>query len=88
MLTKFQHDVTNVTKSGPEVFSFDFSGHTHKFEASSSKERDAWVVAVEKGVEEAKGMKEDVTGRESYKKSIEEYGMFIMTLQSTPHDRR
>lgn len=68
-----QAEATNVTKEGTLLFSFDVQGKTHKFEASSAAERDSWVVAIEKQVEETKAIKDEVTGRDSYKKQLEEY---------------
>lgn len=62
-----------MTKEGFNQFSFKVGTHQHRFEATTSKERDSWVVAVEKATEEAKGLKEDILGRESYKTNIEEY---------------
>ncbi|KAK5464985.1 hypothetical protein LTS15_001548 [Exophiala xenobiotica] len=66
-------DASNVTKEGFNQFSFKAGSHQHRFETTQSKERDSWVVAIEKAIEEAKGLKEDITGRESYKKNVEEY---------------
>ena len=57
-------------------FSFKLHGHNHKFEAASEAERDSWVVALQKIVEESKDLKADITGRDSYKKTVEGYGMF------------
>ncbi|EXJ68254.1 uncharacterized protein A1O5_08869 [Cladophialophora psammophila CBS 110553] len=65
-------DASSVTKEGFQ-FSFKSGAHVHRFEASSSKERDSWIAAVEKAIEEAKSLKEDITERESYKKNVEEY---------------
>lgn len=72
-LTSNQADASNVTKEGFNQFSFKAGNHHHRFEATKAEERDSWVVAVEKAIEEAKALKEDVTGRESYKKNVEEY---------------
>ncbi len=71
-----------MTKEGLDVFSFNIGAHAHKFEAANSGERDSWVVAIEKKVDEAKGLKDDITGRDSYKKNLEEYGMLTLTLRS------
>lgn len=67
------HDVAKVTKEGNEHFSFKVGNHTYKFEAANTEERAAWIVAIEKNAEEAKGMKEDIHGRDSYKKTLEKY---------------
>ncbi|KAL2410526.1 hypothetical protein ABEF95_002200 [Exophiala dermatitidis] len=66
-------DASNVIKDGYDQFSFKAGGHQHRFEASKPTERDGWVVAIEKAIEGAKGLKEEITGRESYKKNVEEY---------------
>lgn len=66
-------EATAVTKVGTTDFSFKVGQHTHKFEAASGAERDSWVLAVQKIVEECKDLKADVTGRESYKKAVEGY---------------
>lgn len=66
-------EASTVVKEGFNQFSFKTGTVQHRFEAHTSKERDSWVVAVEKIIEETKSLKEDITGRESYKKTIEEY---------------
>jgi hypothetical protein len=72
-LTSLQADATAVTKDGFDQFSFKVGSHHHRFEASKPAERDSWVVAIEKAIEEAKALKEELIGRESYKKNFEEY---------------
>ncbi|KIW67434.1 hypothetical protein PV04_06690 [Phialophora macrospora] len=62
-----------VTKEGFNQFSFKAGAHQHRFEAATSKERDSWVLAVEKIIEDTKGLKDEITGRDSYKKNVEEY---------------
>ena len=47
-----QAEATNVAKQGALGFSFEVHGKSHKFEAANSGERDSWVVAIEKQVEE------------------------------------
>lgn len=54
-------------------FSFDTAGKSHKFEASSASERDSWVAALEQHKQAGQSLKEDITGRESYKKNFDEY---------------
>ncbi|EXJ86039.1 hypothetical protein A1O1_06408 [Capronia coronata CBS 617.96] len=66
-------DASSVAKEGYNQFSFKAGSHQHRFEANTPKERDSWVLAVEKAVEEAKGLKEEIIGRESYKKNVEDY---------------
>ena len=63
----------NVAREGFQQFSFKAGNHQHRFEASKSDERDGWIAAIEKGIQEAKDLKEEITNRESYKKNVEEY---------------
>lgn len=63
-----------MTRIGSTDFSFKVGSHTHKFEAASSQEQDSWVVAIEKIIEQSKDLKAEITGRESYKKTIEGFG--------------
>lgn len=65
-----------MTKIGATDFSFKVGSHTHKFEASSAIERDSWVVTIQKIVDESKDLKTDVTGRDSYKKTLEGFGTY------------
>ena len=65
-----------ITKEGMDGFAFEVQGKTHKFEASSAAERDSWIVALEKQVEESKATKDEITGKDSYKKNVEEYCKF------------
>ncbi|KPI43741.1 uncharacterized protein AB675_6177 [Cyphellophora attinorum] len=74
------YDIGSITKDGMHLFSFEDShGKTHKFEATSTTERDSWVVALEKQKEEGKSLKEELTGRDSYKKNIEDYSKPAIT---------
>ncbi|ETI22177.1 hypothetical protein G647_06250 [Cladophialophora carrionii CBS 160.54] len=66
-------DASTVTKEGFNQFSFKAGAHQHRFEAATSKERDSWILAVEKIIEETKGLKDEITGRDSYKKNLEEF---------------
>ncbi|EXJ77797.1 hypothetical protein A1O3_10026 [Capronia epimyces CBS 606.96] len=66
-------DASSVTKEGYNLFSFKAGSHQHRFEATKADERASWIVAIEKAIEEAKGLKEEIIGRESYKKNVEEY---------------
>lgn len=89
-LTIIQADASNVTKEGYNQFSFKAGSHQHRFEATKAEERDSWVVAIEKAIEEAKALKEEVTGRESYKKNVEEYCKWAssVTVPGPANDRR
>ena len=59
------------------MFSFRVHTHTHKFEAANSAERDSWFTTVQQTAGVAKGMKEEITGRDSYKKTLEGYCEFL-----------
>ncbi|RMZ88820.1 hypothetical protein DV736_g3949, partial [Chaetothyriales sp. CBS 134916] len=67
------HDVTNIAKEGIDALSFKLGNHTYKFEALNSAERDSWLAAIEKKVEEARDLKDEITGRDSYKKNLNDY---------------
>ncbi|KAK5021543.1 hypothetical protein LTS07_010950 [Exophiala sideris] len=81
-------DASNVTKEGFSNFSFKAGTHQHRFEATGPKERDSWVVAIEKSIEEAKVLKEDVRERESYKKNIDEYAKPAVVATTAPATTR
>lgn len=76
MLTILQAEASEVAKEGNVIFSFKVHGHKHSFEASNNTERDGWVVAVEKSVEEAKAAAEGITSSDEYKETIEKLGTF------------
>ena len=59
------------------MFSFRVHTHTYKFEAANAAERDSWLSAVQKEAEQAKGIKEEVTGRDSYHKTLDGYCKFL-----------
>jgi hypothetical protein len=72
-----------------EEFFFKAHGDKHTFKAKNTEERSSWVAALEKKIEEAKAMKDEIQGSEGYKKRIESFGklanlnavmMPIMTL--------
>ncbi len=66
-----------MVKEGLDTFSLKVGTQVHKFEAAGYKERDAWIVALEKRLEEAKGLKEEITSKDSYKKTLEDFSKFI-----------
>ena len=74
-----------MTKEGVDGFSFKLGSHTHKFEASTSTERDSWVVAIEKHVEESKAIKNEITSTDSYKTNVEEYCKFSNDVPTLHH---
>ncbi|RMZ82721.1 hypothetical protein DV738_g1521, partial [Chaetothyriales sp. CBS 135597] len=67
------HDVTNLAKEGFDALSFKLGSHTYKFEAPSTAERDSWLAALEKKVEEARALKDEIVSRDSYKKNLDDY---------------
>ena len=68
--------MTDVTKEGAKEFSFKVNGAKYIFSTESTEQQASWIVALEKKVEEAKASKEDITGSEDYKSSLEKYSMF------------
>jgi hypothetical protein len=85
-----QSEATSITTDGEEFF-FKAHGDKHTFKAKSTAERSSWVVALEKKIEEAKAMKDEIQGSEGYKKHLEAFGklaspnavmMPIMTLEN------
>ncbi|KAF2842193.1 hypothetical protein M501DRAFT_396741 [Patellaria atrata CBS 101060] len=71
-------DATDVQKEGTTEFSFKIAGHKHSFQAVSSPERNGWLLAVEKVVEEAKTAREEIVNSEGYKATIEKLGEFTL----------
>jgi hypothetical protein len=63
-------------KEGPEEFFFKAHGDKYTFKAKNTEERSSWLVALEKKIEEAKAMKDEIQASEGYKKRIESYGKF------------
>ncbi|KAF2234570.1 hypothetical protein EV356DRAFT_514961 [Viridothelium virens] len=63
-------DVSDITKEGSRDFAFKYHDHKHTFQASNEKERDGWLLVVEKTAEEAKGSKEGILGSEKYKDTM------------------
>jgi len=55
-------------------FFFKVHGDKHTFKAKSIAERSSWVVALEKKIEEAKAIKDEIQGSEGYKKRMEAFG--------------
>ena len=71
-----QHSATNVAKEGTNEFSFKISHQVHRFQAATPEERDSWVVALQKQVEESAAIKDEIYGRESYKKTIDDFSKY------------
>ncbi|EOD43707.1 putative immunogenic protein [Neofusicoccum parvum UCRNP2] len=76
-------EASEVAKEGNVIFSFKVHGHKHSFEASNNTERDGWVVAVEKSVEEAKAAAEGITSSDEYKETIEKLGKPTVAAAAT-----
>lgn len=77
MSNNIQHDAAGVSKIGATDFSFKVGTHTHKFEATTAAERDSWVVAIQKIVSETKDLKAEITGRDTYKKTVDGFCKFF-----------
>jgi hypothetical protein len=71
-----QSEATSVLIEGMEEFFFKAHGDKHTFKAKNSEERSGWVAALEKKIEEAKAMKDEIQGSEGYKKHLESFGKF------------
>jgi hypothetical protein len=71
-----QSEATIITIDGVEEFFFKVHGDKYTFKAKSTAERSSWVVALEKKIEEAKAMKDEIRGSEGYKKHMEAFGKF------------
>lgn len=63
-------EATDLEKATGHEFSFKIHHHKHAFKAVSDAERDAWFVAIEKAMTEAKANKDTVTSSESYKETF------------------
>ena len=63
-------EATDLEKATGHEFSFKIHHHKHAFKATSDAERDAWFVAIEKAMTEAKANKDTVTSSESYKETL------------------
>jgi hypothetical protein len=63
-------EASDLEKAAVHEFSFKINQHKHTFKATSDAERDAWVVAIEKAVTEAKANKDSITNHESYKETL------------------
>jgi hypothetical protein len=75
-----------VTVEGTDEFFFKSHGNKHTFQVKSNAERSGWVVALEKKIEEAKAMKNDIHGSEGYKKHMESYSKFAWPMPSYDAD--
>ncbi|KEQ83048.1 hypothetical protein M438DRAFT_375534 [Aureobasidium pullulans EXF-150] len=63
-------EATDLEKATGHEFTFKIHHHKHAFKAANDAERDAWFVAVEKAMTEAKANKDTITSSESYKESL------------------
>jgi hypothetical protein len=76
-----QSEATSISTEGVE-FSFRAHGDKYTFKAKSTAECSSWVVALEKKIEEAKAMKDEIQGSEGYKKHMEAFGKFASVMPS------
>ena len=67
---------------GIDEFFFRAQGQKHAFQVKSTAERSSWVVAIEKKIEQAKAMKDDIHGSEGYKKHLESFGTCEWSMPS------
>ena len=67
-------DATDLVKNAHDEFSFKIHGEKHTFKATNDTERDAWYVAIEKAIPEAKESKETVHGSDKYQETIKHLG--------------
>ncbi|KAH0388331.1 hypothetical protein KCU92_g1132, partial [Aureobasidium melanogenum] len=63
-------EATDLEKATGHEFTFKIHHHKHAFKATSDAERDAWFVAIEKAMTEAKANKDTITSSESYKETL------------------
>ena len=67
-----------MTTEGTDEFFFKAHGQKHTFQAKSTAERSSWVVALEKKIQEAKAMKDEIHGSEGYKKHMDSFSRFCI----------
>ena len=72
-------EASDLEKASPHEFTFKIHGHKHAFKAANDAERDAWFVAIEKAMTEAKASKDTITSSESYKETLASLGMLLQT---------
>jgi hypothetical protein len=63
-------EATDLEKATGHEFAFKIHHHKHAFKAASDAERDAWFVAIEQAMTEAKANKDTITSSESYKETF------------------
>ena len=56
--------------------------HKHTLQAENTSQRASWIVALEKKVEEAKALKDEITGSDTYKENVKKFSMFIVPLSA------
>ena len=72
-------DAADVVKEGILDLSVKIHGQKHTFQAPSKRERDGWLVALEKAVQEAKSSREGVVGSEGYKSNLSKYSKSLVS---------
>jgi len=66
-------DASGLLKEGEQEFYFKAHGHKHTFQVKKADDRAGWLAALKTKIEEAKGMKDEITNREGYKKHLETF---------------
>jgi Pleckstrin homology domain len=73
-------EADEVAPKGKSGFTFKTGATTHSFKAATPTDRDGWVSAFKEKIAEAKTMKEDVTGSDTYKENVEKWGMYFYSV--------
>ncbi|KAI5206674.1 hypothetical protein E4T38_03792 [Aureobasidium subglaciale] len=63
-------EASDLEKATGHEFTFKLHNHKHAFKAANDAERDAWFLAIEKAMTEAKANKDTVTSSDSYKETL------------------
>lgn len=64
-------DISDISKEGSNEFIFKVNGQRYAFQASSTTERESWIVALEAKSTVAKTERETITSSEGYKAELE-----------------
>lgn len=67
-------EITELAKDGSDEFAFKVNGQKHVFHATSSADRDSWLLAVESKAAEATAEKEKITSNEGYQAELDKLG--------------
>jgi hypothetical protein len=58
------------------LISFKIGTTPHALKASSVTERDGWHAALQEKIAEAKALKDEIVGKDSYKENVSTFGTF------------